>query len=201
MSNYLYEIEQNTDAWIAFKLGKFSASSAADLLMKETTEGYKKLINRIVEERITGKTAEGRWAGNEFTERGHLLEDAAIEHFELSTFTKVHRVGIVELDDWTVCSPDGLINPKSQIQIKCPIFTTQIEYIETQKIPTNYYKQMQFELMVTGREENIFYSFHPALPAVRISVARDEELIKEIQERLQTAINQVKQKIEMIRSN
>ena len=35
---YRYDIEQNTDEWIAEKLGKFSASSAADLLMDKKDE-------------------------------------------------------------------------------------------------------------------------------------------------------------------
>jgi predicted phage-related endonuclease len=201
MSQYLYDIEQNTDNWLRAKLGKFSASSAAALLMKDSTEGYKNLTKKIIEERLTGREAEGKWNGNQHTQRGHELEPIAIENYELSTFTKVHKVGLVVMNDWTCCSPDGLIGNNGLIQVKCPIFSTQLDYIESQKVPTDYYKQMQFELMVTEREYNIFYSFHPDLPTVEIKLERDEKLIQEIIEKLEVSINLVQEKINQIRSN
>jgi hypothetical protein len=209
MSLYRYDIQQNTQEWITAKLGKFSASSAAELLMKNTNEGYKNLIKRIVEERITGEPIEGRWNGNKFTERGHDFEPMAIERFELSTFTKVNRVGIVEMNEWVCCSPDGLINENGLIQVKNPIFSTQYDYLfdidgnltEISKPPTNYYKQMQFELFITEREYNIFYSVHPKLPEIKIKIYRDETLIKEIQDKLVIAINEVQKRIEQIRSS
>jgi hypothetical protein len=209
MSVYRYDIQQNTPEWVVAKLGKFSASGAADLLMKNTNEGYKNLIKRIVEERITGEPIEGRWGGNKFTERGHDLEPVAIERFELSTFTKVNRVGLVEMNEWVCCSPDGLVGEDGLIQVKNPIFSTQYDYLfnadgnlaEMTIPPSNYNKQMQFELMVTERKYNIFYSVHPKLSEIKIKLYRDESLIKEIQDKLAIAINEVQKRIEQIRSN
>jgi len=188
MPHYNFDIKQNTDEWLAIKVGKFSASIAADLLMDKNTAGYTNLINRIVEERITGQPTESKkFPGNANTERGHEYEPLAREHYEFSSFNDVVQVGVVELDEWCLCSPDGLINDDGLIQIKCPIFNTQKEYLKNHKVPTNYYKQMQFELFVTGRKYNIFYSFHNYLPAVEIRVERDEQLILEISNRLAQA--------------
>jgi len=49
---------------------------------------------------------------------------------------------------------------------------------------------MLFELMVTERKYNIFYSVHPNLPELKIKLYRDETLIKEIQDKLVIAINE-----------
>lgn len=195
---YRYDIFQNTEEWQKIKLGKFSASSADALLMNKETKGYQSLIDRIVEERITGQSAEGGFKGNQFTERGHELEDAALSQFEDENILIVDRVGVVELDDWVLCSPDGLIGENCLIQVKCPIFKTQMEYLKKQIVPGNYFKQMQFELFVTGREKNIFYSYNPHLPAVSIEINRDEQMIKEIENRLQEAIKEVKDEINFI---
>jgi predicted phage-related endonuclease len=197
----IHQVEQNSVEWVKLKLGKFSASSCAELLMKDTTEGYTKLIKRIVEERITGEPSENKWNGNKYTERGHDLESVAIENFELRTFTKVNRVGFIELSEWVGCSPDGLIGEDTMIQVKNPIFSTQLDYLEDQKIPTNYFKQMQFELFVAEREKNIFYSYHPKLPAIMLEIGRDEKLIKEIEERLRQSIETVIKRIDKIRSS
>lgn len=201
MPQYRFDIKQNSEEWLAVKVGKFSASTAAELLMDKKTAGYTNLINRIVEERITGQATESKtFAGNANTERGHEYEPLAREHYEFSSFNDVVQVGVVEFDEWCLCSPDGLINDDGLIQIKCPIFNTQKEYLKNPKVPTNYYKQMQFELFVTGRQYNIFYSFHNYLPAVEIKVERDEQLILEISNRLTQAKAEALAEIEFLKS-
>jgi hypothetical protein len=192
------DFQQNTDAWIQYKLGKFSASTADALLMDKKTKGYQNLIDQLVEERITGKPCEGKFGGNEFTERGHELEPEAAQSYEFENFMPLEIVGVVERDEWVLCSPDRLIGDNGLLQIKCPIFKTQREYLRTQKVPGNYYKQMQFELWVSEREYNIFYSYHPYLPAVTIRVDRDEEMIKQIAERVEQAKEEVLNEIKIL---
>lgn len=200
MPLYRFDIQQNSDEWIAAKVGKFSASSADALLMSKKTTGYQNLIDKIIEERITGEQSEGTWSGNKWTERGHKLEPIAADDFEFNTFIETKIVGLVEYDYWTVCSPDRLINDDGLLQIKCPIFKTQREYLRTNKVPGNYYKQMQFELLVTGREYNIFYSYHPHLPALNILIKRDDEMIAEIVTRLNEAKDEVLKEIEYLKT-
>jgi hypothetical protein len=198
---YRYDIEQNTDEWHAIKVGKFSASTCADLLMAKNTKGYQNLINKIIEERITGLASESKtWSGNSYTNRGHELEPFAREDYEIRYLQAVGIIGVVELDGWVLCSPDGLINDDGLYQAKCPIFNTQLEYLAKQKVPGNYYKQMQFELFVSGREFNVFNSFHPSLPAVDIILQRDEVMIAEIKQRLSEAKEEVLAEIELIKS-
>lgn len=198
MSKYRYDIEQGTDEWHAIRSGKITASVASDLLMKTSTTGYKNLFKRIVEERITGVGAEGKWKGNSFTERGIKMEKEAVRSYEISNLVTIKRVGVVELDDWTLCSPDGLIDDNGLYQAKCPIFHTQVDYLKSQSVPSNYYKQMQFELLVTEREYNIFHSYHPLLPPFIKKLDRDEEMIKTIQEAIDRIKEEAVKEIELI---
>ena len=190
-----HNIEQNTDEWLALRIGKFTASIAADLLMDKTTKGYQNLIAKITEERFTGQACESKaFQGNAFTDRGHSLEAVALIDYSTKYFYDTHPMGFVESDNHLYgCSPDDLINEDGQIQVKSPIFATQRKYLEIvkkhkdltpnelmQKIDGRYYKQCQMELFVTEREYNVFYSFHPMLKEVMLKLERDETLIKQI---------------------
>ena len=191
----IHNIEQNTEDWYQIRLGKITASRCADLLMDEKNKGYQGLIRDIAEERITKAPVEGKWQGNAETERGHMLEPFARYDFEMETFHDVELVGFVEKNNWVGCSPDGFVGAKGMVQFKCPIFKTQEKYLDTQKIPGNYAKQMQYEMYVCERDWNIFYSYHPHLKAVMIKLERDEEVIKEIERKLKIAKQQIKERI------
>jgi len=214
MPQYRYDIKQNTDEWYEIKIGKFSASTCADLLMAETTKGYVNLIDKIVEERITGKPSESKtFKGNAFTERGHELEPVNRDDYEMRTFNNVSIVGVVELDEWVLCSPDGLIGESMVWQAKCPIFNTQKKYLKLierhnelpdndilKKIDGNYYKQEQFELFVTGRSQAVWTSYHPNLTAIDLIIERDLVMIAEIESRIIQAKEEVLNEIKLLKS-
>ena len=203
----IHNVEQNTPEWDALRLGKFTASSCADLLMDEKNKGYMDLIAKISEERFTGLPCESKkWQGNKFTDEGHRREPESRNDYEFTTFNKIDLVGFVELDSWVGCSPDGLIDKPGMVQLKNPIFATQKGYLELveklkdltpneimYKLDSKYYKQMQFELRVCKREWNDFYSYHPKLKPVLIKVQRDEEIIQQIKDKLEIAKQQVNQ--------
>ena len=193
---YYYNIEQGTEDWHKLRLGKFTASNFSTLFMKKTTKGYQNLINQIVYERLTNEIPES--FSNGWMERGLELEPAAIENYELETFNKVHRVGFVELNSWVGASPDGLVGTDGQVQIKCPKYSTLIEYLLSDKIPNDYYIQMQGELMVTERQWNDFYVYHPNLKPLLIRVHPDLEMFEAINTELIEAISEVQKRIERL---
>jgi hypothetical protein len=209
-----YDIRQNTIEWEVLKYGKFSASSCAELLMDKKTKGYTGLINRIVEERITGKQTESKtFKGNQFTERGHEFEPEARNDYELRHLTNIVQCGVIELSEWALCSPDGLINSDGLYQAKCPIFNTQKEYLMLingmndnsdneilYKISSVYYKQIQFELLVSKREYSIFNSYHPNLTAIDLTIEPDKKMIEQIYVRLIEAKSEVNKQIKMLAS-
>lgn len=207
---YRYDIEQNTEEWENIKIGMFSASVADKLLSGKDTKGYKQLIYKIAEERITGKRCENDdFKGNWATNRGHEFEPIAADDYEFRTLQATKKIGVVIKDDWCLCSPDRLISTNKLQQIKCPIFSTQKEYLEKIKthtdikkiIPGNYYKQMQYELFICeDREVNIFTSYHPKLKAIDIEVLRDEEIQQLINSRIEDAKLDVIAEIEKIKN-
>jgi hypothetical protein len=182
---YNFDIVQGSDEWFALKVGKISATYGNDLLMDKKNKGYINLVDRLVEERMTGKRTESKiFVGNEYTKRGIELEPLAVESYELDTFEDTKVIGVVQLDDWCLCSPDRLIGDNALLQVKCPIFKTQRDYLRKKKVPTNYFNQMQFEMFVSKRELNVFYSWHPNLSPLMIEVKKSNETHEKIHQRL-----------------
>jgi hypothetical protein len=195
-----YDCIQNTPEWLELRGGHFTASAANDLFLKPETAGYQNCISRVLFERKTGKLLNEKKYSNEAISNGHTREPLAIEQYEMITFTKVKNGGFCEfgtiedeLHSWIGCSPDGFVEEDGQIQVKCPEFATIKRYIETGKLPLNYARQMQFELMITGRLWNDFFVYYPEIQPFTIRVNRDEEMIKEIESKLNLAIAEVKE--------
>ena len=207
---YHFDIKQNSEEWDAIRLGRITASKAADLLMDDKCAGYIKMINKIAEERFTGESCESdKFTGNWATERGHTFEPVARRDYEMKSFDDVDLVGFVSVGSWLGCSPDGLIDKSKAIQIKCPIFSTQNKYLGLvrkhkllsdneiiKKLDGTYYKQMQFELFICkDRIENIFYSYHPKLHHIQLKMVRDIKMQSEIRYNVRKAIKQINQLI------
>jgi len=203
-AKWLFDIEQNTDEWHDLKLHKFSASQANNLMMDKKNKGYQNLIAKISEEYITKTECESdSFKGNWATERGHELEPIARNDYELRTFNAVNLVGIVIKDEFTCCSPDGYLDRKTLHQIKCPIFSTHKDYLIKSNngdnwIKKDYFLQSQFELLVTDADIVIFTSYHPMLPAIDAIIERNDNVIANIAERLQEAIEEVKNEVDLI---
>lgn len=197
MSNIIiHEVIQGTPEWHEVRKGHFTASRFGDLFMTKSTKTYNNLINDIVFERITGEIPES--FSNGWTERGKELEPEARDSYEFLTFNKVHQVGFIELNEWIGCSPDGLIGDKGDISIKCPKYSTAIEYMLNDKIPKDYDWQMQGELYITGREWCDYFVYHPKLNPLKIRVYRDEKKIDELKVELNTAIETAKLRIKKL---
>jgi hypothetical protein len=214
MIKYRYDIEQGSENWHDIRVGKITASGCSDLLMDKKTKGYTNLINRIVEEKTTGLTTESNsFKGNAFTERGTLMEPMAREDYEMRTFDEVEIIGVIELNDLVLCSPDGLIGENRHYNAKCPIFATQREYLKKikankgmtdnqllYKLNSGYYKQAIFELFVSGRKDSVFNSYHPNLPAIDLIIERDEVMIAEIESRYLQAKAEIETEILLLKT-
>lgn len=193
----IYDSPQGSDAWKKERAGHFTASKATELLMKPSTAGYQNLISQIAYERMTGEPVESY--KNEWMEYGNEHEQEAREAYELLTYNKVHQVGFMEYNDWVGISSDGLVSIDGGVEIKCVKWNTQIEYILDKKIPTKYYNQIQFQLLVSGRQWVDWFSWHPKLNPVLIRVERDLTKIDNIWEAIFRAIKEVEQIINKLK--
>jgi len=190
--------EQGTDAWLAARLGKPSASMFSKLITmtgkpSASADAY---INQLLGERLTGKsephyTSEAMILG---TER----EPLARADYEFISGNKVDQVGFI-LDDSESygCSPDGLIGEDGGLEIKCPAQTTQAGYWrDKQSGVKKYYQQIQGCMWVTGRKWWDFFSYHPDMPHVLVRVKRNEEYIEKLSEQVLPATTTIEKEME-----
>jgi len=190
--------EQGTDAWLAARLGKPSASCFSKLITmtgkpSASADAY---INQLLGERLTGKsephyTSEAMILG---TER----EPLARADYEFISGNKVDQVGFI-LDDSESygCSPDGLIGEDGGLEIKCPAQTTQAGYWrDKQSGVKKYYQQIQGCMWVTGRKWWDFFSYHPDMPHVLVRVERNEEYIEKLSEQVLPATKTIEKELE-----
>lgn len=193
----VYNMEQGTEEWLDIKRGKFSASNFSKLFMSETTQGYNDIINQIVFERVTGKSPE--FYVNEYMARGTELESEARLDYEFVTGNKVKQVGFIELNEWVGVSPDGLIGKDGLLEIKCPKYSTLISQKLSQKVPKDYYWQMQGQMYVADRKWVDYYVYHPDLEPLLIRVERNEKDIEELRQKLDKAIESVIERINKLK--
>lgn len=182
-----HDLEQNSNAWHELRRGIPTASMFSNII---TTKGERsKSITDCINEKaanvIAGETLE-TWQGNQWTERGHELEDDAVSHYSfIYDNYDVQKVGFVTNDDNTAgCSPDRLINDDGLLEIKCPMPKIHMAYLRANKLPTAYFQQVHGQMLITGRKWCDFMSYHPKLPALIIRVERDDEFCEKLSEQI-----------------
>ena len=204
MNNQPYiNIEQGSDEWKTARLGHVTASNMAEVMSKAKGTGeavgrYKYKV-RLVAERLT-QTA-GESYSNAAMEWGVEQEQFACIAYESILETFIDKTGfwLHPTIQWLGVSPDRLVGTDGLIEVKCPNTTTHLNYLFENKIPTDYYKQIQCQLWVTGRQWCDFVSYDPRLPKrnqlLIIRTGRDESLIKEMEAETLQFLSEVNQLI------
>jgi len=198
----IHNIDQRSEAWYSAKCGLVTSTRFKSLCAKETTDSYKDLVTNIACEIITGKIEEGYT--NALMEQALELEPIARHEYGIAMDCEVKEAGFITPDEdhkyhgWIGDSPDGLIAFESGvIEIKCPLARTHFEYIEANKLPSEYRHQVQGHLFVTGVDFCDFVSYVQGMKLFVIRVFPDPELFTEFERRLDILIPQVEQKLLM----
>jgi len=182
-------IEQGSEEWKVARLGHVTASNMADVMSKgkgsvEAIGRYKYKV-RLVAERLTQTAAES--FSNAAMEWGVEQEQFAAMEYEAANNVLTDKTGFWLHPDikWLGVSPDRLVGHEGLIEVKCPNTTTHLGYLFENKIPTDYFKQIQCQLWVTGRQWCDFVSYDPRLPKrnqlLIVRTERDESLIAEME--------------------
>ncbi len=168
---------QNSPEWNAARAGVWTASSIGKLLTgkgaiadNETSRG---LIARIARERMTGRP-ESSPASRDM-ERGHHMEPIARDYYH-RLVSPVDQVGFVtaEISGITVgCSPDGLVSDCGLIEIKSRNESVHFAELIDGQVPTENLPQIQFQLLVTGRDWCDYVAFCDGWPLIVRRVVRD----------------------------
>lgn len=195
----ILNLKQNSDEWLEARKGVVTASAFNKIVTpakcERSTSSTTYMYELIAE--IMGATNES--FSNEWTERGHELEDEARATFEFLTDLKVDIIGMIKTDCGLIgCSPDGLIGHNGGIEIKCPKASTHIKYLIDGVLPLEYKTQVQGSLMVSEREYWYFMSYHPQLHPFILKVERDEEFIRKMRSHIDSFLDDMKIKIEKL---
>jgi predicted phage-related endonuclease len=134
-------------------------------------------------------------------EQGIETEPIARAEYESIFETEVKTVGFISPDEdhkyseWIGISPDGILPDEGILEIKAPLMRTHFEYIENNKLPSEYRYQVQGQLFVTGLAWCDFMSFVEGMKPFIIRAYPDLELFKEFERRLDQLIIQVQNKL------
>lgn len=177
-------------AWLALRAGKFTGSDF--IVMLGNSETKRKMILEKATEHILGKPCNKDKFLSADMIRGIELEDEARELYIIETFNEVEQVGFIQRDEYSGCSPDGLVEEDGLIEIKCPKDTVFVEQSISGKIKLDYYAQMQYNMFITGRKWCDYVAYNENFPLLIRRYERDEEYIKKIEVALEDGIQQVK---------
>lgn len=160
-------IEQGTPEWFAQRLGKVTCSRLGDVMAKTKT-GYStsraNYMAQLICERLTGRAEESYT--NAAMQWGTETEPAARMAYESTTGNMVIETGFIlhPVISGFGGSPDGLIDDRGMIEIKCPITATHIEWLRGKKLPAKHRAQIQGLMMCCQRDWCDFVSYDPRLP-------------------------------------
>jgi len=196
----IVDIEQGSDQWYQEKLGKPSASNASMIITNEGKQSKqrKDYMYTLAAEVVTGLRVESYKNAN--MAMGNEREDESRKLYELINGVEVNQVGVVYKDEKKefLCSPDGIIGNKYGLELKNVLPKTQVKYILENKVPPEYFAQIQFSLYVTGFKFWDFFTYSPVLKPVQIRVERDEVFLKALEKELKLFCEELVDVIERI---
>lgn len=205
MKTIKYEVAQGSQEWLELRKGKITASRAKDLLSVIKTgesAAYRNYKAELLVERMTGKSPE-RYTSAPM-EYGTQTEALARLMYSLKTKTKVVASTVYGLEDTNVlASLDGEIGSDGIVEIKCREIANHIDSLLNDKVPEDYYKQIQFQLWVTDRKWADYVSYCDEMPERTQlfikRVNRDNQLIFMIRdkvEQLEVELSALQNKLE-----
>jgi len=174
----IIDCEQGTKEWLMARLGIPTASGFDKIvtLKAEKSKQRDKYLYKLVGEKIINTPSESYT--NDIMQRGKDLESEARLAYEFITGNEVKQVGFCISDDGKYgCSPDGLIGDDGLLEIKCPSLAVHVEYLLKNTLPSDYFQQVQGQLLVTGRKWVDFMSYYPGIRPLITRVYPDKAFL------------------------
>lgn len=177
------DVPQRSPEWFAARLGRVTASKAADMLSKTKSgwgAGRDNLKWQLVLERMTGRSQEKDFTSAAM-QRGQELEPQAVAGYEAITGHLVRTCGFLRHNTVQAgASLDGYIGDyQILVSIKCREAKAHAEHIISGAIPNSALQQMRHELWLTGAADHHYVSWHPDFPEalqLRVHVLHAKDL-------------------------
>lgn len=168
MSDFIvhHDIPQNTDEWLALRVGKATASQFGCFMANEGKafgEPAKRYALQIALERLTGNKAEYSFS-NDHMDRGHEQEPIARMLYEEERFVDVLNGGFFDCGDYGD-SPDGLVGDDGVLEIKSVIAPTHYATLKRGTFDPAYRWQFIGHIDCTNRAWVDFASYCSDFPA------------------------------------
>lgn len=180
--------DQRSPEWFGARLGRATGSKASAILARG--KGNEEAVTRrdyrvqLAVERITGVYEEDDFQSRDMR-RGVEHEPDAIGCYESFRGEITRRTGFLSLTDCMAgCSLDFDINDlEGFAEIKCPKAAIHLDYIERNRVPPAYEKQILHNFWVSGAKWCDFVSYSAVVPEhLRLfvfRVTRNEGVIKD----------------------
>ena len=187
----IYNFEQRTEDWYNIRKGKMTASNAETIIANG--KGLETYIYNLMAEYYS--SAEKENYINADMQRGIDLEPEAKIEFQFYTGLGIKEVGCVELNEYILASPDGLIGDDGLIEIKCPNDSIYFKLLLSNNIKPEYIAQMQMQMYVTDRQYCYFVSYNPNFEKSLYikKINRDEEMIDKLKKGLERGTQLIKE--------
>ena len=195
-------VEQRSDEWFEIRRGKITSSEIHKIMGKsdlsDTAKTY--LLERVSE--LFG--AASVTPGNAATEWGTKWEPVAVEYYAERMNTPVEAASFIVVSEHYGGSPDGIVQPKGIIEVKCPHNSANhfkhglIKSDEDfKKKKPDYYYQCMSNMICANADWCDFISFDPRVKDDYVMFVyrlhRNEDEIKNMMDRVKMAVEHMKQ--------
>jgi len=196
----IIDVKQGTPEWLAARTGKPTASGFDKIVTMAgaPSKQRQKYLYALAAERITGTKEETFQSAA--MQRGVDMEEEARGMYEFISENSVKQVGFC-MDDEALygASPDGFIGKDGLIEIKCPSSAVHVGYLIDGKLPSDYFQQVQGQLLVTGRKFVDFFSYYPGIKPHMVRVMPDSKFQMALKAELQAFCKELEAITEQLR--
>lgn len=141
-------------SWLEARKCKITGSRLKDIITLKGT-GKKKGYYELIAERLAIPASQ-----ENPMDRGHRLEEEAIQRFEKEIGKKVDTslvLWIREDDENIAVSPDGFIGDNEAVEIKCLASSSHIESLLTNEVPKEYEFQILQYFIVNEKLQTLYF--------------------------------------------
>jgi hypothetical protein len=205
----ILDVEQRSPEWHAARAGLVTASVFSTVMASGkdggVSVGRTKLLHKLAGEIITGEPAPEGYQSAAMA-KGSALEDEARESYSRRKGVEITRIGFATNFSGLKrcgCSPDGLINFDGGLEIK---IATEAHVLipmlqRPASMPPEHRAQIFGNMMVLERERwDLTIYHHRAMPAVDVTVYRDEGYIKQLSNEIERFNFELKKLVEQLRA-